>query len=421
MRALVELRAAIEWQPADESVHAAELRTTSARLELWAGEDCITLVEDPANGSIRRSIVVSLYPLAEWIAYSWWRLQFDGRPLTAGPQAPWPSHTTTAAGDGFCWPDLAVVPEGDIVRLRWRPLHLQVGSPVRFLSRGTAWADRAQVMGALGSIVEAALGRLSESGVADTALQKEWDVLRSLDPEESAFCAAAARLGADPFSEGAELVEEIESVFRGVGNELALDLLDAAAPENLSTDVRWVQAQLSTLRTSLPRGEAPLDRLRMSVAPIAGLTAGQPPWEIGWEAARRVRGELGLMPTEPWTSAKGLAVAVNELDDPGVVAACIDAEMILARHMGPRSQRFAEGRALWHATSSTPGSPFLLTRAASTSQAIGRAFAAELLVPAEGIHTLVSRDFGDDDVGRIGDHFEAPEQVVNHQIENQFA
>ncbi len=420
MRPLVELRARIEWQPADESVVADELRTTSARLELWAGEDCVTLVEDPANSSIRRSIFVSLYPLAEWIAYSWWRLQFDGRPLIAGPRAPWPSHTTTAAGDGFCWPDCALVPEGDLMRLRWRPPHLQAGSPLRFLSHGTAWADGAQVMAVLGSIVEAVIGRLSESGLADTGLQKEWDVLHSLDGEESDFCRAAARLGVDPFSDGVELAEQIESVFAVVGSDLGHDLLDAAVLGDLSADARWVQEQLAVLRRRPPGGEALLDRLRLSLAPIAS-TAGQPPWEIGWSAARRVRDEFGLMPTQPWTFATGGAIPVSELDDRGVVAAGMDSAMILARDLGHRARRFAEGRALWHAMSSESGSPYLLTRATSTTQAIGRAFAAELLVPAQGIHALVRQDIGDDDIGRIGDNFDAPEQVVSHQIENQLA
>src|SRR5690242_9624003 len=67
-----------EWESAEE-VRAPELAATWARLEIWAGEECITQVEDLASKSPRRSIYCSLYPLAEWVAYSWWLLRAHTR------------------------------------------------------------------------------------------------------------------------------------------------------------------------------------------------------------------------------------------------------------------------------------------------------------------------------------------------------
>ncbi len=72
-----------EWQDAP-GVRAAELRATWARLEIWAGDTCVTRVEDESP-SERRSIFVPLYPLAEWIAYNWWFLRAHGRPARMKP------------------------------------------------------------------------------------------------------------------------------------------------------------------------------------------------------------------------------------------------------------------------------------------------------------------------------------------------
>lgn len=63
----------------------------------------------------------------------------------------------------------------------------------------------------------------------------------------------------------------------------------------------------------------------------------------------------------------------REFDDRGLVAAGVDGSMVLTRPMHQRSRRFVEARALWHASSVASAQPYLLTRSASTTQAIGRA------------------------------------------------
>lgn len=99
MSAAVELpmRFVYEWERG-EGVVAPELAATWARLELWVDDNCITQVEDLDSGSARRSIYVSLYPLAEWIAFNWWRLKANVRPaaLVSAP-ASLPQYRSSAA------------------------------------------------------------------------------------------------------------------------------------------------------------------------------------------------------------------------------------------------------------------------------------------------------------------------------------
>jgi hypothetical protein len=117
-----------EWEPAVD-VRSAELASTWARFEMWVGDRCVTQVEDAASGSGRRSIYCSLYPLAEWIAFNWWALEAYVRPSALEPEA-WSyrrlvgrhsndsrwlrQHNIRAAGDGFLWPNLSIIPEGEV-------------------------------------------------------------------------------------------------------------------------------------------------------------------------------------------------------------------------------------------------------------------------------------------------------------------
>ena len=89
-----------------------------------------------------------------------------------------------------------------------------------------------------------------------------------------------------------------------------------------------------------------------------------------------------------------------------------------------------KGRSSWPARSRrqtggstlavSPGVPFLLTTAQSFGQQSGRAFAAELLAPADGIRQLLGGETPwPEDIGKIATHYNVSEYIINHQIDNQ--
>ena len=415
-----DLRFRVDWQPVDEGVRSPELRASFGRLEIWVGDDCVTWAEDGTTGSGRRAINVSLYPLAEWIVFNWWRLQFDGRPSRTTARAAMRSHSTRFAGDGFCWPDLRIVPEGAIYRLQWERQRQAPNSQVAFLSTGVAWGRRPQVLGALEGLVEVVLDRLREASVIDTVLEKEWAAIRSLDSQEVDFCRAVARLGVDPLAEGVDLADDVDSAFTAFGEGLALELLDAAGVEHLREDTIWMESVISAMQEGSQEAgaSAPLQDVRAALASLEP-KADDPPWIVGWHAARAVRRILGLPPDAPFPDERSTSTSVSELGDRGLVAAGVGTVVVLTRPMGDRSRRFVSSRALIHAASASPTEAYLLTRSTSTNQAIGRAFAAELLVPAEGLREMIGDEFSAEEVARLADHYQAPDQVVKHQIENQ--
>lgn len=150
------------------------------------------------------------------------------------------------------------------------------------------------------------------------------------------------------------------------------------------------------------------------------------PWTRGYEAAQRLRAELGRQATDEFEPSEFISIAlvdtaphqfegIEQRDEDGRPAA------ILAGGREGVSQRFLVGRALWGAVSAQAREPFLLTATrASEGQQSSRAFAAELLAPAEGIRALVDES-GTIDIRRLANHFNVDERVVEHQIDNQLA
>jgi hypothetical protein len=153
------------------------------------------------------------------------------------------------------------------------------------------------------------------------------------------------------------------------------------------------------------------------------------PWEAGYQLARAVRAALDLEPDAPLPD--GVPVHVDEDNDgyhalsgvgmhPGMDSVV---NLVLTRRLRDVDRRFAVSRALWHSLTEA-AQPFLLTSASSSRQRAGRAFAAELLAPSEGIRTMLSRYNAldpEDVVSDIADHFRAGDLVVLHQIENQLS
>ena len=429
-----------DWEPAP-GVRAPELRSTWARLEIWVGDECVTQVEDNDSRSVRRSIYVPLYPLAEWIAYNWWFLKAHSRPASLGREL-WSSgsskprqtglsrvvehHNFRAAGDGFLWPNLTIVPEGRYARLVWNPdASATPERPIKYIRRGEAWTESAPLELSLARFVDDVTTRLTEQGITETALQKEWGELRRTDVEEAAFCIAAARLGLDPYSDALEIQGSIEQAAAVLPESLVDDFFDAVTPQKLTLGIEWVTSSAHTIRDQAPDGTSSAE-LRAAV--------GQPdqaprarPWDLGYQQAGRVRGLLGLGAQERFEVSELLSVVASDSQDIGLQALGGTSQgnsnvLVLGRPMIPQTRRFAEARALWHFLFAQRPGAFLLTPAHTDRQRVERAFAAELLAPAAGI--LDRLDLGElgfalDDVEAIAAHFEVSSMVVLHQIDNQ--
>jgi IrrE N-terminal-like domain len=430
-----EFRITWEWESAPE-VRTPEHRATWARLEIWAGHSCVTLVEDRATGSSRRGIYCSLYPLAEWAAWNWWFLQFDARParalsragrLAALPRQQRERHCIRASNDGFAWPALAIIPDGERAHLVWeadspgRP-----DWPVRFLAGGERWVASAEVQRELAAMISAVLTRLAEQNAGATALAKEWNALEATDEDEASFCRAAARLGLDPYSDAEQYAGAIIQASEELDGDLLTDFLDAVDPGQLQDALKWVVTARS--RALHPRGTltgngSSFGKLRAAATGSRARDHG-PAWERGWDNARVVRGLQNADVSRQFDLRSLIAPSVVSGGDPDLLAlgnaGAPHPVAVLNQRKPAASARFTMARALWHYI--WDDAPvFAVTSAHTYRQAVERAFAAELLAPAEGIARFLGSPEAatDEDLEQVAELFGVSPVVIEHQVTNQ--
>jgi hypothetical protein len=427
-----------DWEPG-EGVQSPELAETWARLSVWVDDRCVTHVEDVENGSSRRSIYAAMYPLAEWIAFNWWQLRANVRPAAIGSElfsrldTPWlrrsiRTHNLRAAGDGYVWPNLTVLPEGPATRLVWHPDNqLRAGAPIRYLGAGEALVDSFSIERAFADFVEAVMTRLRERGIDGLPLQEEWDAVTSASQDEVEFCLAAARLGLDPYSLPSGVADALQEADAVLDDDLLNDFLEAVVPSRIVDALDWVsRGDLAISQSS----SGPSETLRALRGANLLRSDKAMPWDRGWEQADAVRDFLGLAPTDRFDTSDSFRVIRRASEEThlqalGGLTPDGGGALVIGRKYKPRDQRFGQARALWNVLRSETPRRFLLTSSSSFRPRVERAFAAELLAPAAGLRELVAREDGavvtTAELEDAADHFAVSPFLVRHQVENQLA
>lgn len=450
MTADQELKIRWEWESA-ESVRTREHRATWARIEIKVGSDFVTLVEDRASGSSRRSIYCPLYPLAEWVAYNWWFLQADTRPssfltpdsafvtpsLRALPASVKERHSIRASGDGFAWPDLLLIPDDNGTRVVWGDNSTQLSRwPIRFLTRGDFRLPSEQVRRELELLVTETLTRLAEQGVTGTVLEKEWTAIQQTDPDEAEYCRAAARLGLDPYSDAEPYESDILEAAQTLSGQLLTDFLNAVSPARISRALTWISSLRSTLEdhkavqtaryeaaTPAPDWEV-IGELRAAARRhVADGSAF--PWDVGYEQAQVIRDELApdikmRFDVNRYITTVNRKAPDLSLQALGTGAGYSRPVVAIGQSRLATSTRFTLSRALWHYI--WDDSPlFVVTTAHTYRQRVERAFAAELLAPAEGIAQLLEgppETASQEELEQISQRYGVSSMVIQHQLSN---
>lgn len=436
------LRFAYEWEPGD-GVRSPELAATWCRLEIWVGNDCVSRVEDIESGSTRRSLYGSLYPLAEWLAYNWWLIHAHTRP-TALPSHRWSfsqlrhanrreyawlrHHNLRAAGDGFLWPDMTIVPEGSSARISWFRDENADTWPVRFISDGEHSIDSVEAAAVLADLVESVIARLHEQGVEHSALEEEWRANAGLPSEQRDFCIAAARLGLDPYSvEAEEAGDAVVRASQALEEQLLGEFLDAVDPTALDSGLDWIAASSGLVHRADGTTDERLSAVREAIVP-SSIDDTQRPWTVGYSQAARVRLVLDLRPSDPFAPEEALVSIVraegfdHRLQALGGHSGTGSPALALNMRPLPSTTRFAAARALWHFGRQSDRDRFLLTPARTDVHKIERAFAAELLAPADGLReAFVDAPFpiSDEDLDTAAAHYGVSPLVIRHQVDNQ--
>lgn len=427
-----ELRIRWEWE-SGRLARTPEHRATWARIEISIGHDCLTLVEDRDSGSSRRSIFAPLYPLAEWVVYNWWFLLYHSRPARPGPariplsRRDRHRHCVRSAGDGFLWPNLEVVPVGRETRLRWgRDRVLDEFSPIRYLTEGEAVLPTDDVERTLTHLVTSVLDRLVEQKETGTPLEKEWEALNELGPDERDYCIAAAKLGLDPFAQADQYEASIIEATQRLPYEVLSDFFHAVDPRQILQAVDWIADATSEASGFAGDPSEEIRSVRTALASSSALD-NDTPWRLGWRQAQVARQALGLgdddhLDIEQYVPKRSRVGVDPRLQAVGYAPGdSVRPTIVLGGVAGPSRTRFIQGRALWHRLAKDE-STFLITTSYTDLQKVERAFAAELLAPAEGIRMKLSvppSEAVQEDLGFVAEHFGVSPILIENQIENQ--
>lgn len=115
---------------------AQEYRDTMARLELHVANVNLMKNEDIWSRTITESVLVSAYPLAMWLASSWWRLNWEPLPAHGvHPSVDWRmAHELGAANHGFVWPQIIFASDCEMMQIWAVPSDANYNQSVRYLN-----------------------------------------------------------------------------------------------------------------------------------------------------------------------------------------------------------------------------------------------------------------------------------------------
>ena len=411
----------VDWEE-EAPNRVVEEEATLCSLEIFVGGDNSCRHWDDSAGSPVDSVVVPAVHLAEGIAADWWKI-FGGRDIR---------HSILPYRTGFILPCLSFGCDGDTFEVSFSQSDCR-NPGVAFGGSGSEVLPRADAEMELSGFVDNVSERLAGKRIWESEVQIQWSRVKESrqDPDEAEFCEAAGALGLDPYNVGeddARFIELAGTWFTGVALiEFVAGLRDVGVARRqeilAGLDDVISRRDPSAELPDLPAlsGKLPSD--------IRDRRPGEGAWGPGYRLAQAFRRELGFEPGAEVDSIRSLAGGLGNHDFkatvglPGVGAVLSRRDSgAVSVHLGglkypaPWSQTFNLARAVGDAVCYRDDSFFVVNRLhGAKRQAVGRAFAAELLAPADEVRSMATDGY---DVPDIAGRFKVSERVVAHQLDN---
>jgi len=259
-------------------------------LSINLGAGIATLNQDIWSQTVQQEVRLSAYPLALWLASSWWRLGWEPVPITPFPTHSWRmAHELPAAGDGYVWPQLIFASDGDKIQILSIQSEAESRDPVHYLSDLLVTIDADTFERGIDDFINSTLARLNATKIAETQLHGLWEEIREerKNPALSAQRRIEAMIGFDPD----EFPDGVLGQFEKLIPEAGVSAVTEIAPVCATND------PAGTLKTIIESTAASgidgriNDRLKPESLPVEN---GMPAWERGWKLAKQARNRLGL-------------------------------------------------------------------------------------------------------------------------------
>lgn len=409
-----------------ENAKGPELAATWASLEIVVGDVCVTEVLSAVSRSVRTSIFLPLYPIAEWFVKNWWFI--GNEPFHLG----WRSdhefcsrHDLRFGGDGYLLPSLSLAGSGDYVSIECYP---REAGNLRFLSQAVLTGDAESILSPIRSLVVAVLQRLDEFDVKETFLHKEWARIEAtlVDSEEFDFVRIAASLGADPYSVEEEIAEQIIFIATDVPAVLQNEFFAASTIQSMSENAVRLREGIDCLNASGHELRALRD------LPVYVSKPREEPWATGYRWAEELFHEFSVdlsrldeiksLRNRFGASENGVLVVDEWMHGPfDALYSSVgrNGAAIAVKSARPEARLFAACRAIGDYLGRNDDECGLVTCAATPRQKRNRAFAAEFLAPAHFLRSFLrGSHVSTETIEEVASMLEVLPSVVHYQVKN---
>lgn len=245
-----------------------------------------------------------------------------------------------------------------------------------------------------------------------------------MNDEERQFCRAVARLGLDPHSVAERTAHDVVVIAASLPEELLDDFFDSADAASLAAAAEWTRRATMAANRAAARAPRALDRLYEAASPAADSAPPtlERPWTTGYAMARLVRDELHVRSTDRFDVSPWVGEAVLKAPSAGIQGTvAVDRGHCGVVLGGNRTSPFGRARALGRVLARPHQRSFILSAARGRDERVARAFAAELLAPAEGIREMLIALGKQDDsaLEAVAKSYRVSPLLVRHQYDNQ--
>jgi hypothetical protein len=411
------------WSPVTDG--SPEERSTSCSLTIKVAGTVATRNASDWSQSVSDSVYVSAYPLALWLANSWWRLRWESGFVNARPTAEWRmAHDMPSAGSGFIWPPLRIVSDGQSLEMstQAQPRVRLSREPIQYLANFSDQVAAHSFERAVDGFISTVLERLAALGISGTELQLIWSEVQAerADRGAATIRKLEAMSGFDPGQAPEAFLSQLGALAGKIGDgaatELAAGISGSSAPSDFS---RVAQVSKST-------GVAA--SMQVSTAQVTADRARKP-WDVGHETARRLRKKLGYnggcINSKKLVDLLGVrARSFPFAKEPSPIGLAVrtggSSEMKL--HFTKEradAQRFEAARFIAaHIFSPNSDRWLPLTDSRTVRQVTQRAFAAEFLAPIESLKEMMDGNFSDERIADMADEFQVSSRLICSHLAN---
>lgn len=414
-----------EWLPPLDT--DSNEQATLAELAIDVAGLCATEVVDIFAKTVRPSIWVSAFPLAEWFAANWWRLLWEPQSDTYSWRA---SHKVGNSGYGYSWPDLSFSSDWQTVLVRSGHTSRLDMDAIRYLNQFDRSVSVADFEQGVANFIEGTLARLSVIQKRQSELAELWQEITEErhNPEAAQWRSLEAGMGYDPDEAPEGLIAGLQEQAKRYGASSVQEMAAASkdqAPSHING--LWEAAQESGVTVQVPSFSDLRRRLKTEGNP------GDLPWQRAAQAAQLARETWELdIPVATARLVDLFRVSQKQFEEPGHPAhpglsagfrdgGPSDSFSISWNSNHPASRRFTLARLVGDHIA-TPEQELLLpgTRTATHRQKFQRAFAQEFLCPFAVLKEVLGSEMPDnDDITAAAEHFAVSPLTVQSILVNK--